>query len=278
MLIPTITLQPGDSGDNVRELQRRLVAVDQLSEGQINGSYDGPTTESVRGFQGMQGLNVDGIAGPRTIRKLNAVVAGTASSDDSGSKQEEEEVEQEIETSEAIELALQEQERQKTEDELGLAEPAPDVPLPPQMEAPKVPDLEAMGGTADSLFLDDPNLDMDVTKSKDVEVEAKAKEAELKAPKEQEAKHQAGEELAKAEAAEKASIAPPEPKEPIRFEDKKLDAMDKSLSEPTKMEVKQAGEVMMKNGVKEVAVPAEMQIGGPSQTPQQQKQQGAELG
>lgn len=280
MLIPTITLQPGDSGENVRELQRRLAAVDQLSEDQINGSYDGPTTEAVRSFQGLHGLDVDGIAGPRTIRKLNAVVAGTAGNNDSDTRKEEEEVEQEIETVEQAAMALEQQERQLTEEELGLANHEPAMPPPPKMDEPKLPEMEQ--GTADSLFLDDPSLETNALKGKDEQAKAQEQEAKAQEQAPKEMQKPQGEALAQAEQSAKAEqeLAAQQaiPKEPIRFDDKALDAIDKSLSEPVKMEVKEAGVVMMKNGVQQTAVPPDMQIGGPSVTPQQQKQQTAELG
>ena len=53
----------------VRRLQRRLVALG-YTPGSIDGRY-GPLTErAVRGFQSTQGLHVDGIAGPLTLRAL----------------------------------------------------------------------------------------------------------------------------------------------------------------------------------------------------------------
>lgn len=89
MFLPAnITLQFGDSGDFVAELQRRLAAVNAHDENGINGFYDGVTVNSVSSFQSRVGLRADGIAGPETLRKLNGVVSGDTSGDD---KKEEEE-------------------------------------------------------------------------------------------------------------------------------------------------------------------------------------------
>lgn len=72
MFLPTnITLQFGDSGDYVAELQRRLVARQCLARGMITALYDGPTVSAVRTFQIAEGLPGDGVAGPETLRRLN---------------------------------------------------------------------------------------------------------------------------------------------------------------------------------------------------------------
>jgi len=71
MYLPAnITLEPGDSGDYVKELQRRLMQRDLLGETNITGFYDGITTNAVKAFQSLNGLKMDGIAGPDTIRRL----------------------------------------------------------------------------------------------------------------------------------------------------------------------------------------------------------------
>ncbi|WP_345580722.1 L,D-transpeptidase family protein [Streptomyces prasinosporus] len=57
---PRVLWSPGDSGRDVRELQARLRQVAWLFHGPT-GTYDGPTEEAVRGFQGKRGL-------PRTGR------------------------------------------------------------------------------------------------------------------------------------------------------------------------------------------------------------------
>lgn len=81
MFLPSnITLQFGDSGDFVSELQRRLSLVNCFSAANINGFYDGITVSGVTHFQSMNGLHADGVAGPETLRRLNGVIAGDSGS------------------------------------------------------------------------------------------------------------------------------------------------------------------------------------------------------
>lgn len=83
MILPnSITLRPGDSGDYVTELQRRLAQRDLLSEMDITGFYDATTTRAIKTFQSANGLKVDGIAGPETLRLLISI--GGEESSDSG--------------------------------------------------------------------------------------------------------------------------------------------------------------------------------------------------
>lgn len=94
MFLPSnITLKFGDSGDFVAELQRRLATARSYPEDQINGFYDGTTVNGVASFQTRCGIRADGIAGPETLRRLNAAITGTASSEDNktGSTSSEEE-------------------------------------------------------------------------------------------------------------------------------------------------------------------------------------------
>lgn len=87
-----ITLSPGDAGEQVLELQRRLTQRDLLGEANQTGSYDDPTTTAVMQFQTMQGLRSDGIAGPLTLRALASFgnLAGGGGEGSSGSEAEEE--------------------------------------------------------------------------------------------------------------------------------------------------------------------------------------------
>lgn len=68
------TLNRGDSGSDVRQLQERVAG--WAARGQniaIDGQF-GPATESaVRRFQAGYGLAVDGIAGPQTFNKIYAL-------------------------------------------------------------------------------------------------------------------------------------------------------------------------------------------------------------
>lgn len=76
------TLQEGDSGPDVAELQIRVAgwvgAGDQTF--QLDGSFGPETKIAVEGFQRAYGLTVDGIAGPQTDAKLNSLEgpSGTA--------------------------------------------------------------------------------------------------------------------------------------------------------------------------------------------------------
>ena len=92
MFLPsTLTLQLGDSGEFVAELQRRLHLIQLYPESAIHGQFDGVTANAVMQFQSMQGLKADGIAGPATIRRLNAVITGTTETESSGSSSSQEE-------------------------------------------------------------------------------------------------------------------------------------------------------------------------------------------
>ncbi|MFO0456213.1 MAG: peptidoglycan-binding domain-containing protein [Alphaproteobacteria bacterium] len=91
MFLPAnITLQFGDTGDFVTELQRRLSTIQLLSEMMVNGAFDGNTVNAVKSFQSMHGIRVDGVAGPETLRRLAGVLSGESSSNTSDNKQEEE--------------------------------------------------------------------------------------------------------------------------------------------------------------------------------------------
>ncbi|KAF3469755.1 L,D-transpeptidase family protein [Streptomyces sp. Tu 3180] len=66
---PRVLWSPGDSGRDVRELQARLRQVAWLLHGPT-GTYDGPTEEAVRGFQGKRGLPRTGMTDSVTWRRL----------------------------------------------------------------------------------------------------------------------------------------------------------------------------------------------------------------
>ncbi|MYW17523.1 L,D-transpeptidase family protein [Streptomyces sp. SID486] len=69
---PRVLWSPGDSGPAVRELQARLRQVAWLFAGPT-GSYDGPTEQAVRGFQGKRGLPRTGATDAETWRRLVAM-------------------------------------------------------------------------------------------------------------------------------------------------------------------------------------------------------------
>ncbi|WP_233356067.1 L,D-transpeptidase family protein [Henriciella aquimarina] len=64
-------LKTSMSGERVRALQLRLVALGKLSDEQVSESMDEATVAAVEAFQGAQGLDADGIVGPATLRALN---------------------------------------------------------------------------------------------------------------------------------------------------------------------------------------------------------------
>ena len=75
------SLKPGDQGDQVKTLQRKLQELGYYT-GSIDGIYGSGTQAAVREFQRKNGLGVDGLAGTQTLTALylnkNAVAASTA--------------------------------------------------------------------------------------------------------------------------------------------------------------------------------------------------------
>lgn len=63
------TLQQGDRGDRVKELQQRLKELGYL-EGEVDGAYGAQTRRAVQRFQYYNGLSQDGIAGKNTLTVL----------------------------------------------------------------------------------------------------------------------------------------------------------------------------------------------------------------
>jgi peptidoglycan hydrolase-like protein with peptidoglycan-binding domain len=66
---PTTTLKPGDSGSQVKALQRELASLG-YSVGAIDGSYGPATIKAVTAFQRADHLTPDGIVGPATLLAL----------------------------------------------------------------------------------------------------------------------------------------------------------------------------------------------------------------
>jgi peptidoglycan hydrolase-like protein with peptidoglycan-binding domain len=77
-------LREGERGAEVRQLQERLNAVGARdAQGRVlgtDGAFGQRTEDAVRGFQRARGLDVDGIAGPDTLRALDAAVRARAAS------------------------------------------------------------------------------------------------------------------------------------------------------------------------------------------------------
>ncbi|MDQ3819145.1 MAG: peptidoglycan-binding domain-containing protein [Acidobacteriota bacterium] len=69
----TAILRNGDRGDNVKQLQRRLIALGFLAQGQDDGIFGQKTLDAVRRFQSASGLQADGVVGPATNRALSGV-------------------------------------------------------------------------------------------------------------------------------------------------------------------------------------------------------------
>ena len=67
-------LATGAQGDQVRDLQARLVSIQWLF-GDVSGSYDATTTEAVRGFQAKRGIPVTGEVDQRTLDRLHAMTS-----------------------------------------------------------------------------------------------------------------------------------------------------------------------------------------------------------
>jgi peptidoglycan hydrolase-like protein with peptidoglycan-binding domain len=66
---PTTTLKPGDSGPQVKGLQRELASLG-YPVGAIDGSYGKATTQAVTAFQRSHRLTPDGVVGPTTLLAL----------------------------------------------------------------------------------------------------------------------------------------------------------------------------------------------------------------
>jgi hypothetical protein len=72
---PQQTLKPGDTGEQVKVLQRALTAL-HFSPGKADGDY-GPTTQAeVEKFQLSKGLAEDGVVGPQTLAALQQALSG----------------------------------------------------------------------------------------------------------------------------------------------------------------------------------------------------------
>ena len=68
------TLSDGSTGVAVRGLQRMLITR-EYDPGEIDGRFGAKTDAAVRAYQSDQGLDVDGIVGPKTWDKLRMVDA-----------------------------------------------------------------------------------------------------------------------------------------------------------------------------------------------------------
>ena len=76
------TCGPGDTGEAVRDVQRRLKKLGYYT-GSIDGDYGNGTKTAVKNFQKRNGLSVNGTVGSKTLAKLNSSDAKKATSSDS---------------------------------------------------------------------------------------------------------------------------------------------------------------------------------------------------
>jgi hypothetical protein len=67
--LPTATSKPGDTGAQVRALQRALKSLG-YSVGTVDGQYGPATKTAVAAFQHTAGLTEDGVFGPKTLDAL----------------------------------------------------------------------------------------------------------------------------------------------------------------------------------------------------------------
>ncbi|HZD86695.1 MAG TPA: peptidoglycan-binding domain-containing protein [Gaiellaceae bacterium] len=72
---PTTTLQPGDTGAQVKSLQETLTVLG-FSPGKADGDYGPATQVAVEHFQASKGLGVDGVVGPQTLSALQKALSG----------------------------------------------------------------------------------------------------------------------------------------------------------------------------------------------------------
>ena len=71
---PSATLKPGDTGAQVKVLQRALARLG-YSPGAVDGDYGPSTTSAVQDFQRASGLAPDGVVGSKTLQALRHALA-----------------------------------------------------------------------------------------------------------------------------------------------------------------------------------------------------------
>lgn len=70
----TTTLKPGDTGTQVKALQRALASLG-YSPGKVDGDYGPSTQTAVKKLQQASKLTADGVLGPKTLRALKSALA-----------------------------------------------------------------------------------------------------------------------------------------------------------------------------------------------------------
>lgn len=157
MFLPSnITLQFGDSGDYVTELQRRLASRSYLSGDMLTGFFDASTVSAVRSFQTASGIRADGVAGPETLRRLNGF--GGSSSDEAPPTQAEEDKILFYEREDKRLLLIQKEEEFQKEQaliqreiELGLSSNTPSAGLESTLSRGKELDVKSQDFARNSL-------------------------------------------------------------------------------------------------------------------------------
>lgn len=71
---PIVALRKGDKGDKVTKLQNNLIKLGYTELGEADGSFGTDTQKSVKEFQKNNGLEVDGIAGPKTQKAIDELL------------------------------------------------------------------------------------------------------------------------------------------------------------------------------------------------------------
>ena len=79
-----VAVGPGDTGENVKKIQRRLIQYDYM-DGTADGVYGEKTRQAVIRFQKKYGLTADGVVGPATAAKLGVSLTGAVAASASSS-------------------------------------------------------------------------------------------------------------------------------------------------------------------------------------------------
>jgi hypothetical protein len=263
MFLPVnITLQFGDTGEFVAELQRRLSLINLFNEAFINATFDSNTVNAVKSFQSMQGLRVDGVAGPETLRRLNGMISGDTSSSSSSSNQEEEQ--KQAQATALMVDAIFADAQQQAIDPTPMAAPEEkrEVPLEKSVAAPPPPPPRS-----DMPPQETSQQQIDALKQQQLQPTAEELQARLMQQQAEMAKLQ--EQLKQQQPKPLETAKPAEPSKPKEeqavAERKPLSAMlqrlvdyvESKLPKSVVDEVKNIGQAMLKAGVREAAMPTE---------------------
>ncbi|MFZ4124538.1 MAG: peptidoglycan-binding domain-containing protein [Rickettsiales bacterium] len=297
MFLPAnITLQFGDTGEFVAELQRRLSLINLFNEAFINATFDGNTVNAVKSFQSMQGLRVDGVAGPETLRRLNGMISGDTSSTTSSSSNQEEEQKKARDTALMVDAIFADAQAQPIDPTL-MSAPAEEKREAPAAEKPAVPappprsDMAQQQDAAirqnsllaDMMIPQAPPAPQQPPQPTAEELQAKLMQQQAEMAKLQE---QLKQQQAKPAEAAKPKEEPKAKEEQAVAERKPLSALlqklvdyiESKLPRSVVDEVKAIGQTMARAGVREAAMPTEAVARAPElesgRGAQQQQQRG----